>query len=185
MNFIGDTELLLKCRLVVARFGEMDLAKWWNTKGQLGRLGTMAVRRGFPQTHYFAQARAVFAVAGHRCQEVFAPPNSVTLWRLPENIEEEFDACWEHWLDSATDWTSFFQYIEAIKGTNLAEVLRSFELVTDNDIKSISRLRRSAEGRAVELPGVFSGTRNEIVQLALGFSQGEIGSLAIPFMRCS
>lgn len=28
-----DLERLLKLRLVVARFGEMDLAKWWNTKG--------------------------------------------------------------------------------------------------------------------------------------------------------
>ena len=49
---------LLKLRLVVARYGEMDIAKWWNTRGQLGRLGTAATRRGFPRTHYFAQARA-------------------------------------------------------------------------------------------------------------------------------
>src|SRR5688500_19898895 len=64
-----DLDRLLKLRLVVARFGEMDLAKWWNTKGQLGRLGTAALRRGFPRTHYFAQARSVFAVAGHRRSE--------------------------------------------------------------------------------------------------------------------
>ncbi|MGE4057006.1 MAG: BrxE family protein [Vicinamibacterales bacterium] len=49
-------------RLTVARFGEMNLAKWWNTKGQLGPLGTAALRRGFPRTHRFAQARSVFAV---------------------------------------------------------------------------------------------------------------------------
>jgi hypothetical protein len=30
-----DVNRLLKLRLVVARFGEMDLAKWWNTKGRL------------------------------------------------------------------------------------------------------------------------------------------------------
>jgi hypothetical protein len=74
-----DFDRLLKLRLVVARVGEMDLAKWWNTRGQLGRLGTSAVRRGFPRTHYFAQARSVFAVAAHRCREVFDPPSSVTL----------------------------------------------------------------------------------------------------------
>jgi len=34
-----DLDRLLKLRLVVARFGEMDHACWWNTKGQLGRLG--------------------------------------------------------------------------------------------------------------------------------------------------
>jgi len=42
-----DLDRLLKLRLVVARFGEMDLAKWWNTKSQLGPLGAAALRRGF------------------------------------------------------------------------------------------------------------------------------------------
>src|SRR5271166_1705377 len=103
---------LLKLRLIVARFGEMDLAKWWNTRGQLGRLGTVAIRRGFPRTHYFAQARSVFAVAAHRSREVFDPPNSVTLWWLPETIEEEFAAKWEHWLDQAEVWQPFFHRLE-------------------------------------------------------------------------
>jgi len=37
-----DLERLMKLRLVVARYGEMDLAGWWNAKGMLGRLGGMA-----------------------------------------------------------------------------------------------------------------------------------------------
>jgi hypothetical protein len=69
---------LLKLRSIVARFGEMDLAKWWNTRGQLGRLGTAAIRRGFPRTHYFAQARSVFAVAAHRSREVLGSPHEKT-----------------------------------------------------------------------------------------------------------
>src|SRR2546427_6817565 len=96
-----DLDRLLKLRLVVARFGEMDLSRWWNTKGQLGPLGTAALRRGFPRTHYFAQARSVFAVAAHRCSERFEAPGCATLWRLPEAIEEEIDARWEQWLDHA------------------------------------------------------------------------------------
>ena len=36
-----DLEKLLKLRLVVAHFGEMDLARWWNTKAQLGLLGKL------------------------------------------------------------------------------------------------------------------------------------------------
>src|SRR5437773_7686210 len=103
-----DLDRLLTFRLVVGRFGEMDLAKWWNTKGQLGRLGATALRRGFPRTYHFAQARSVFAVAAHRCNEVFDPPDCVTLWRLPDGIEEEFEARWEHWLDKANDWAPFF-----------------------------------------------------------------------------
>src|SRR3954454_171645 len=134
-----DLDRLLKLRLVVARFGEMDLAKWWNTKGQLGRLGAAALRRGFPRTHHFAQARSVFAVAAHRCAEVFDPPGSVTLWRLPENIEEEFDARWEGWLDHAPDWHPFFQSLEALPSSDLVEILRTFQLIADRHVESLSR----------------------------------------------
>lgn len=178
-----DLDRLLKLRLIVARFGEMDLAKWWNTKGQLGRLGAAALRRGFPRTHRFAQARSVFAVAGHRCAEVFEPPSSVTLWRLPEAVEEEFDARWEQWLDSAGEWTAFFEKLEGLSGTDLTIILRSFEVVNDRDLEAYARLRRSAEGRAVPLPGVFSGTDDDVALLALGFARSEPGALAVPYAR--
>ena len=58
-------------------FGEMDAARWWNTKGQLGQLGASVLRRGFPRTFRFAQARSVFAVAAQRCAEIFDPPGTV------------------------------------------------------------------------------------------------------------
>lgn len=178
-----DVDRLLKLRLVVARFGEMDLAKWWNTKGQLGRVGAAALRRGFPRTHRFAQARSVFAVAAHRCAEVFDPPGSVTLWRLSETIEEEFDARWEYWLDNASEWTEFFEKIETLSGTDLTTILRDFELVVDRDLDAYSRLRRSSEGRAVPLPGLFSGTDDEVALLALGFARGEPSALAVAYAR--
>lgn len=178
-----DLERLLKLRLTVARFGEMDLAKWWNTKGQLGKLGAIALRRGFPRTHRFAQARSVFAVAAHRCAEVFDPPGSVTLWRLPEATEEEFDARWEQWLDNAAEWAPFFEKLESIQGPDLLSILRGFELVNDRDVEAYGRLRRSAEGKAVPLPGVFAGTDDEVALLALGFAKGEPGALAVPYAR--
>ena len=178
-----DVERLLKLRLVVGRFGEMDLARWWNTKGQLGRLGATALRRGFPRTHHFAQARSVFAIAAHRCAEVFDPPGCVTLWRLPEAIEEEFDARWEHWLDHAIEWQPFFQKIELLQGTDLIATLRGLELVSDLEVEGFARLRRSAEGRAVPLPGVFSGGDSDVIQLAIGFARGEAGALAVPYAR--
>src|SRR5687768_14635088 len=111
----------------------MDLAKWWNTRGQLGRHGTAALRRGFPRTHRFAQARSVFAVAAHRCAERFDVPGTVTLWQLTDEIEEEFDAKWEQWLDDAADWTPFFERIESAPPNDLGKVLRAFDLVTDSD----------------------------------------------------
>jgi hypothetical protein len=174
---------LLKLRLVVARYGEMDVARWWNTNGQLGRLGASVLRRGFPRTHRFAQARSVFAVAAHRCAEVFDPPQSVTLWRLPADIEEEFDARWERWLDSATEWEPFFLELEKLAAGDLASTFRAFALAEEKDLDPIARLRRSAEGRAVQLPGVFSGTDADITSLALAFSRGEIGAVAVPYMR--
>jgi len=33
-----DLTHLMRLRLVVARFGEMDVARWWNTRGMLGFL---------------------------------------------------------------------------------------------------------------------------------------------------
>lgn len=178
-----DFERLLKLRLTVARFGEMDLAKWWNTRGQLGRLGAATLRRGFPRSHQFAQARSVFAVASHRCTEVFDPPGCVTLWHLPEEAEEEFDARWEQWLDNAADWTPLFEKLETLPGTDLAAILRDFDLVSDGDIEAYAKLRRSSEGRAVPIPGLFSGTDDEVALLALGFARGETGALAVPYAR--
>lgn len=176
-----DLEKLLRLRLVVARFGELDNARWWNTKGQLGRLGASVLRRGFPRTYCFAQARSVFAVAAHRCDEVFNPPGCVTLWRLPESVEEDFDARWEHWLDYATDWAPFFERIETLGSTDLLEVLHNLELVAKADLDAYARLRRSAEGRAVPLPGVYEGTNATVALLALGFARGEPGNLAVPY----
>src|ERR1019366_5227105 len=128
-----NLDRLLKLRLIVARFGEMDLARWWNTRGLLGRIGAAAIRRGFPRTHYFAQARSVFAVAAYRCQEIFDPPNSVTLWRLPETIEEEFEARWEHWLDHANEWNPFCQRLESLQENDLKIALHTFDAVTTDE----------------------------------------------------
>jgi hypothetical protein len=182
---VPDLDLLLKLRLTVARFGEMDVAKWWNTRGQLGPMGAAALRRGFPRTHYFAQARSVFAVAAHRCAEVFDPPHCVTLWHLPDAVEEEFEARWEHWLDHASEWDEFFKGLQKLQGDDLTSALAARDLVGDGDVDSFRRLKRSAEGRSVLLPGSFEGLDQEIKLLALGFGRGEAGALAVPYMRKS
>jgi hypothetical protein len=178
-----DLDRLLKLRLLVARYGEMDLARWWNTKGQLGRLGAAALRRGFPRTHRYAQARSVFSVAAHRCAEVFNPPGCVTLWRLPDAVEEDFDARWEHWLDSAVEWSPFFEKLEVLQGNDITAVLRAFKVVSDRDLEAYAKLRRSSEGRAVPLSGLFSGSDGDVALLALGFGRGETSALAVPYAR--
>lgn len=180
-----DLERLFKLRVAVARAGEMDLLKWWNTRGQLGALGTMALRRGLPRTHRFAQARSVFAVAAHRCRELYSPPNAATLWDLPATLEEDLDARLEPWLDTASTWEPFFAAIERLRPDDLRRELRALDLVTDRDLEIAARLRRSAEGRAVAIPGTFAGTDDDIAQLALGFALGEPGAPVVPFMRLS
>lgn len=178
-----DLDLLLKLRLIVARYGEMDGARWWNTRGQLGRLGASALSRGFPRTHHFAQARSVFAVASHRCSEVFDPPGSATLWHLPEVLEEEFDARWEHWLDHAEEWSDFFSRLKTLPEGALSDVLLAFGLASEPGLVACSRLKRSAEGRALPLPGTFQADDATLTLLALGFSHGEQGALTVPYIR--
>jgi hypothetical protein len=178
-----DLERLLKLRLTIARIGEMDVARWWNTNGQLGPLGAKVLARGMPRTHRFAQARSVFAVAAHRCREVFDPPKCVTLWELPGSMEEEFEAAWERWLDAAEGWTSFFESIEKPASPDLAAFLRTLGLVAPGDLEALGRLKRAADGRAVPLPGVFTGSDADVTLLALGFARSETGALAVPYMR--
>ncbi len=175
-----DTERLLKLRLVVARVGEMELSKWWNTHGQLSALGSSVLERGFPRTHHFAQARAVFAVAAHRCQEIYDPPDSVTLWKLPAYVEDEFELRWEQWLDNAEAWALFFKEVQDC-GDDLPVELERLELVTGDQIDRARSLRRSAEQRAVQVPGEFQGADDDVAMLAIGFSRGEPGNLAVPY----
>ena len=120
-------------------------------------------------------------MASHRCAEVFDPPKSVTLWRLPEAIEEEFDARWEVWLDNASAWAEYFKSLETMQGTDLVAILREMSLVADADVEAYSRLRRSPEGRSVQLPGIFEATDSNVALLALGFAKGEPGALTVPY----
>lgn len=183
-----DFDRLLRLRLVVARDGEMDAARWWNTGDAarktaiLGRAGSLLMSRGFPRTHRFAQARLVFEVARARCAEVFDPPGCVTLWNLAPAIEEQFDARWARWLEDREAWTEFFASIES-PPTDLLDTLKKLGLAGDGDLEAVSKLRRSAEGRAVPLPGVHVVSDPLIIQLAAGFSRGEPGKLAVPYAR--
>jgi hypothetical protein len=177
-----NLDLLFKLRLVVGRVGEMDLAGWWNTKGQLGSLGTSVLQRGFRRTHSFAQARSVFAVATHRVAEVYERKGAVTLWGLPADVEDSFDTQWAQWIEEAQKWSEFFEALHGCSGDLVAE-LRRFDLVTEDQINRISRLRRSAERRAVQVPGNFDGSADDFTMLALAFSRGERQNLAVPFQN--
>lgn len=178
-----DFVRLLKSRLVVARFGEMDGAGWWNTNGILGKKGGLLMSRGFPKTRRFAQARLVFEVARSRCAERFSvAPGTITLWNIPAQLEEEFDARWAQWIEESESWTEFFDSLEGASGDLLA-TLGAHALVDSEQESEVARMRRSAAGRSVPLSGTRKVDDETIALLAAGFSRGEKGKLAVPFAK--
>ena len=178
-----DLDRLLKLRLVVGRYGEMDLARWWNTEGMLGRYGAIALRRGLPTTHRFAQARVVFAVARSRCQQVFDPPGCVTLWHLSADVEDAFEERWHTWLDETDRWKGFFDRLTTIEAGSLLDTLETFGLITEPQREAASKLHHSGEGRAVPLPGLPHLDDELVTLLAAGFSRSQVAELAVPYAR--
>jgi len=178
-----DLNRLFKLRLIVARHGEMDGARWWNTDGVLGRKGRLLMSRGFPKTYHFAQARLVFEVARSRSAERFpAVPGCITLWSLPANIEDEFGAQWAEWLDDGANWNEFFDCLQQQDG-DLLSALRAHDLLNVDDEDQVSRMRRSAEGRSVPISGIRHIDDETITLLAAGFSRGESNKPAIPYAQ--
>lgn len=178
-----DFTKLFKLRLVVARHGEMDAARWWNTQGVLGRRGSVVLKRGFPATHHFAQARVVFAVARSRCHELFDPPGCMTLWNLPAETEDQFEENWQTWLDEGESWAPFFETLSAQTGADLLGALTQCGLATDAHLEAVAKLRRSAENRAVPIAGTHRPADDILTLLAAGFARGEPGAPAIPYAR--
>ena len=183
MNHAVDLNRLLKLRLIVARHGEMDGAQWWNTNGVLGSKGSLLMSRGFPKTHHFTQARLVFEVARARSAERFpAVPGCITLWSLPANVEDEFDAQWASWLDDGASWAEFFDGLQA-QGDDLLTALAAHGLLHSDHEAQVSRMRRSAEGRSVPIAGVRLVDDDTVTLLAAGFSRSEPNKPAIPYAR--
>jgi hypothetical protein len=176
-----DFNRLLKLRLAVARIGEMDLAHWWNTEGLLGPRGKIVLARGFPHTHYFAQARVVFAVARARSQELFNPPGCMTLWTLPAALEDQFEEQWQAWLDNRDKWAPLFEQLAGVRTSDLVVLLQQLGLVSDDQLETVGKLRRTAENRAVPIAGFHEPTDEVMTLLAAGFSRGTVGNPAVPY----
>lgn len=178
-----DFDRLLKLRLVVARYGEMDCARWWNTKGVLGKSGGLVYGRGFPRTRSFTQARVVFAVARARSAEVFNPPRCMTLWNLPAEVEEAFEDHWQRWLDEAESWVPVFEAVRGVSEGDLLEIFAALELLAEREVIEARQLRRSLEAKAVLIPGIREVDDETLGLLAAGFWRGSVGSPAIPYAR--
>ena len=178
-----DIEHLVKLRLAVARFGEMDGAGWWNTQGVLGKGGRSVFSRGFPATHWFVQARVVCSVAAARSAAVFAPPACLTLWQLPAEIEDAVSRQWAVWNRNPETWADFFDNLAPLNSGDLSKHLKELELIDDATIQGLVPLRRSAEGKAVALPGPGRPELPTVKLLAAAFSKGEKQNLAVPYIK--
>lgn len=178
-----DFDRLLKLRLVVARYGEMDRMGWWNTKGVLGPIGGVVYTRGFPRTAAFAQARVVFAVARARTQELWNPAGCATLWSLPPEVDDAFEDHWQRWTDLADDWQPFFQSVSKLDASDLLADLGALGLIDARVDREARELRRSVDSRAVLLPGTRSIDDATLGLLAAGFFRSDRGAPAIPYAR--
>lgn len=178
-----DVADLFRLRLAVARFGEMDRSKWWNTKGILSRVGELAISRGFPKSHVFARARAAFAVASARSEEVFNPPDSFTLWRLPVEIEDQLEDAWAGWLESPDEWKDLLDRIDAAGANDLVSALISLELVSEQSANRAKGMRRADDLKSVPIKLSDETAIEAIELLAVGHGNSEPGKLAVPFIR--
>ena len=124
---------------------------------------------------------SVFAVAAHRCADVFDPPGAATFWRLSDEVEEAFDARWEGWLDAAPTWSPFFESVAALKGFDVAAALKGLSLVDDADVEAAARLKVADGEKGVLVPGPFDLGRKAVALLALGFGRGSKGDLRVPY----
>jgi hypothetical protein len=177
-----NLEHLLRLRLAIARLGEMDNAGWWNINGLLGSAGAFVMKRGFPRTFAFVQARASFAVAATKCQELLVLPQGATLWRLPAAIEDEFEDRWQTWLDEVDRWQTFFAQVSSIKSQDVLGTLLTLELITHKDVSEVQRLKRAVEGYSLELPiSMLDNTAMRL--LAAGFAFSEPGKPIVPYVR--
>ena len=122
-------------------------------------------------------------VAAARCAQLFDPPGTVTLWRLTDPIEERLETVWEGWLDDTINWRPFFEQVAAIKASDLAAALVDQGLVTAEEVAAARGIKKSNDGRSMQMPGLFDGSRKAIAMLALSFGNGTPGNLVVPYAR--
>jgi len=183
---MASTELLdqlLKLRMAVGRYGEMDQAGWWNTKGLLGSAGDTLLSRGFPRTHALIQARTVFTVADARCTSLLSVPNGVTLWRLPAELEDQFQARWSYWLSNSSEWEAFLRQVsETLLDKGLLSGLMSLNLITEGHKQAAEKAAMQRKDNYVSI-GVFEHIDEEVIaNLAASFAAGTPKDLVVPFV---
>ena len=107
----------------------------------------------------------------------------MTLWHIPAELEDQFDMIWHDWLDQVEAWRPFFEAIALVPGSDLLAYLSRLGLVSQTTVDEVRPLKRSAENRAVAIPGSHSASDELFELLAAAFSKSDVGALAVPYAR--
>ena len=133
----------------------------------VGFVGLLA--KQFGEDHEIT--RDEFLEYGLRAATGYGVTKAGTPAQIADMLEEEFEARWELWLDRAGEWTPVFERLQNLPTGGLEALLSAEGLVGADEFEAYGRLRRSAEGRAVPLPGVFAGTDADVAAVQYGLSE--------------
>lgn len=103
------------------------------------------------------------------------------LVNLPPNVEDAFDERRQHWLGDQATWEPLFSRLASDEHSELLSDLEASELLTAAQAGSVSALRRSAEGRAVQIGDASELSDDLVTLLAAAFAKGEPHAPAIPY----
>ena len=174
---------LLRLRMAVGRYGEMDQAGWWNTKGLLGPTGETLFSRGFPRTHALIQARTVFTVADARCASLLSLPDATTLWRLPAELEDQFQTRWSYWLSNSSGWEAFIRRVdETMTANGLLSGLMSLNLIGEHHKQAAEKAAAQRHDNYVSIGALEHIDEDVIANLAATFAAGTSKDLVVPFV---
>lgn len=178
-----DILSLLKLRLILCRYGELDNQGWWGTERLLSDLGRTVLERAFPRTQSIARTRLALSIASKRAIEIFNPSGCVTLWSMPPEIELAVDDYLLQLTHNDEPIASFIKGIEVLDKSGLSEELQARDLVDSGIISSVKQLRTSDTGKSVQIPGVHIVDDQLIQLLAAAHEFGSIKNLVIPYAR--
>ena len=80
-----------------------------------------------------------------------------------------------------SDWRPLFEMLARAEGTDLDGLLVQAGLASPPQIDAASRLRRSADGRAVLVPNRIDLDDDLVTLLAAAFARGEPARLSVPY----
>jgi hypothetical protein len=86
---------------------------------------------------------------------------------MPPDIEDAVEDRWQFCLDQPEPWTPLFTHLATLKSPDLLAALTAAGLLTSEQQTCVGGLRRSAENRAVQIPGSHRSGDEMITLLVL------------------